>query len=69
MISFYQVMFSGVVQNVLVSRMFTAGELLPRSSYSFSVTAVNTTFAIGPPDTVTVDTSIPEGNYNPRLEK
>ena len=68
-ITFYQVMFSWVLQNVIFGRTFTASELLPRSSYSFSVTAVNSTFATGPPGTVTVDTSIPEGNYNPRLEK
>ena len=56
-------MFSGVVQNVLGSRTFTAGELLPRNSYSFTVSAVNTTLATGTPGTVTVDTSIPESNY------
>ena len=64
MISFYRVMFSGMV-SVSNEREFTQNGLLPRSNYIFTVEAVNFNSIslvahIGPPGTVMVETSIPE---------
>ena len=59
-ISLYQVMYSNVMENVSV-KMFRAGGLIPRNSYTFNVTAINPSLGIGPPATITVNTSTPEG--------
>ena len=55
----YQVMSSSI-DTPTVGTMFTASGLLPRTSYTFSVEAVNSSLVRGPPASIMVETSVPE---------
>ena len=45
----------------LADRVFTATGLLPRTSYTFNVMAVNSEGEVGPPATISDITATPEG--------
>ena len=47
------------------TRVFTATGLVPRMSYTFDVEAVNfEDFFRGPPASISVETSVPEGRFS-----